>query len=187
MNHITDLMTDIETLDVEPNSCILSIGSCVFNLLTGEIYASFSARASIKTNLLYDRTISADTLEFWFKESDEARSALFVDTKPLPEIIYDYISWIKNVNFATKPRHWANDPDFDLVILNSIIKKLGFEKLPFWSFQSVRTIVRAAANADEMVEKELKSLFKPRVKHDALEDAMAQAKLVSHCWNLLHP
>jgi hypothetical protein len=171
-----NLMIDIETLSTEPNACILSIGAVYFDKNgpvedeLGDIeqfYAVIDLQSCIDAGL----HISASTLEWWFKQSQKARSAAFDATHSLSDALYEFSKFIEP---GTKV--WGNGADFDLVILKSAYSKLGLA-LP-WKFYDV------------MCFRTLKSLFPGRKKpesegtaHNALDDAIWQAKYYSNIVN----
>ncbi|MBI1620089.1 3'-5' exonuclease [Aquamicrobium zhengzhouense] len=168
MNH---LMIDIETLGTRPNAPILSIGAVVFDPNTGKQGATFY-RAIDPANAFLHGVPDGDTFKWWMEQSDAARKAAVAGNTLLADALTDLtkmpVVW-KDVQV------WANDPDFDVTILNYAFHKVLGQLAPwrFWNTRSCRTIAEVAGKRPP----------KPQgVHHNALDDAKHQAKWVSDMW-----
>lgn len=168
MNH---LMIDIETLGTRPNAPILSIGAVVFDPNTGKQGATFY-RAIDPANAFLHGVPDGDTFKWWMEQSDAARKAAVAGTTLLP----DALTALTKMPVVWKDvQVWANDPDFDVTILNyAFHKTLGcLSPWRFWNTRSCRTIAEVAGKRPP----------KPQgVHHNALDDAKHQAKWVSDMW-----
>lgn len=71
------MMLDLETMGNKSNSVILSVGAVMFDIETGEIGEYFYERIEFQSALDVGLKINADTVEWWMKQSDEARAQLF--------------------------------------------------------------------------------------------------------------
>ena len=168
MNH---LMIDIESLGTRPNAPILSIGAVLFDPNTGKQGATFY-RAIDPANAFLHGVPDGDTFKWWMEQSDAARKAAVSGTSLLSDALSDLtkmpVVW-KDVQV------WANDPDFDVTILNYAYHKALGQLAPwrFWNTRSCRTIAEVAGKRPP----------KPQgVHHNALDDAIHQAKWVSDMW-----
>jgi len=163
-------MVDIETLDTKPGAAILSIGAVEFDI-TGVLANEFSVNINLLDSLFNGFTISEDTLTWWRNQNANARRALTYDiiTKTVAEALAAFGNWLPSCNddFFL----WAKGPDFDIVLLDHAYRKMGFQKLP-WSYRNVRD-VRTILWAARQVQPEA------TVEHDAVADAIAQAKGVA--------
>lgn len=180
------VMVDIETMSTEKNAAIMSIGAVKFDvagqssrddLLNGETYYS---NISLESNEKFGRHISASTISWWFKQSKEAQIALFEEPiLPLNTALVKYRMWLEKCN---ADRYYANDPDFDIVILNDGFAAVG-DRSPFAYYQhrSVRTTIELAYPHDEPMPN-----IETGVAHNALDDAIKQAITVQHCYTKLH-
>lgn len=157
---------DLETLDNIASSKILSIGAVVFNS-DGTFLSTFHR------NLLLtgqeDRSISHDTLMWWFKQSDEARAAFTSPSvtcahiKPTLTAFNQWVGQFKGIKM------WSNGANFDLPILAHAMRQ--HELVPAWAFW------------DERCHRTMKATYKqlaPEPKregtyHNALDDAKHQA------------
>lgn len=168
MKH-TDLMIDLETLDVRPTAHILTVGVVAFGKDTGEVDIGLH----IPMVLDQGRTISPHTVKWWMEQSEEARKRAFA---PDPhqglanpgEMVHALASYI-NDWCTKKARVWANSPSFDLAILRNLCEQYGFQ-VP-WHYRQERDFRTFMDGYDG-----------PRpqntLAHDALADAIWQAKAV---------
>lgn len=181
------LMVDIETLSTHPNAAVLSIGACVFELERPNVIPStFLVNASIKSNQDAGLHISADTLQWWMTQKPEALRAMFEgDVTNIRQALVRLRLWAQEQR-PTITHVWANDPDFDCVILSSAARATGeIWPWPFWMNRSVRTIGDLAF-PDNDERKQVMAAFRAEgTHHRADDDAVAQAKFVQHCYQVL--
>jgi len=178
------VMVDIETMSTLENAAIVSIGACRFDVAgksTREelLEESFYTNISIVSNEKFGRAISADTLEWWFKQSKEAQKSLFEEPiLPFNTALVKYRMWLQSV---TADRIYANDPDFDLNILAHGFRQLGdMDPFQYHQRRSVRTSIEWAYPDDPMPNVE------SGTAHNAMDDVVKQCLQVQHCWNKLH-
>jgi len=178
MRLTTALMTDIETMDVDPTAAIVSIGACAFDPAANdsydEIIERFYCTVSLESCVEAGLTMSPSTIAWWFKQSPEAQSALFLEPhRPLRAALTDFRMWAQSL----KPRVsslWANDPDFDYVILKHAFKAAKqMWPFEFWMHRSCRTIKDLAWPMNDAPDFRAGTLH-----HKADDDAVAQAVMV---------
>ena len=161
------LMIDLETLDTQPKSVILSIGAVIFTRtkLINEYYGV----TEVFPQIMKDRTISKDTVEFWKKQSVEAQDlgqgGLITD-----ELSY-FLDFVKtsggNLNDL---KVWGKGPHFDVSIIESLLRDFNMEPpWKFWNVRDVRTFIDY---------NKTKKLQMQGTAHNALADAIYQAKLI---------
>jgi hypothetical protein len=160
-------MVDIETLDTEPTSAILSIGAVMFDPNgDGTIDAPFHQNITFESALEHG-TFSESTVSWWEKQGDDAKASLFDPTPvELRVALVDFIRWAKKAKNV-----WANSPSFDVIILRNACKECDL-KWPFspWVELDVRTL-------KNILPTNKKSMFKG-TSHNPVDDAMNQVKLV---------
>ena len=188
---ILDISVDLETLSTEPNACILSIGACVFHPMTGEIGPTFYAKLNHDEGVALGLDKSKSTMEWWEKQAPAARLHAFdlSNAMPYKTALENFKKWIIKIRETCptkKIRFWANDPDFDGVILMSSMKTVGI--LPpwqYWEHRSLRTMKDIGA---EFFGTGKKGALPERIGtyHDALDDAVHQARVISTIWGLLN-
>lgn len=165
-------MVDLETLATTADAVILSLGAVVFDLEKGTVDdEAFYASISVDSNLEYKRRISEDTLIWWMKQSAEAQKVFSEPKQPLAVALEDFVEWLptdkKNLFM------WSNGADFDLPMLAHALTQTGIG-VPwhFWNSRCVRTY-KGLPGAKDV------SLTREGLHHNALADAVHQAKLVS--------
>lgn len=164
-------MIDLETLGNTPTAVIASVGIVKFDLRKdfefdlAEMYAEVVDREScVKAGL----TMDVSTVEWWIKQGEKAKRIFDkrgVNLKTVLLEIRDYMRLWENKDAGV----WSNGANFDIPILENAYKLCDLE-IP-WKYHQVRCF------------RTLKSLY-PNVtlennnKHDALSDAIYQAKYV---------
>lgn len=171
----TDLMIDIETLSTKPNALVLSIGMCWFDRAHPDdevialpiIYPTLSQE---------DSHIDPQTVRWWMKQTDSARGVFddIVEDKRISctDAAIDVGEAVNNAD-----RIWAKDPDFDCVILSHFVNQQVNFDWPFWKNRSVRTMLDTVPVA--------KNMEFEGTQHDALADAVHQAKQMQLCYTIL--
>lgn len=164
----TAVMIDLETLDTKPSAVITSIGAVRFDPYSTWV-ATWDFHIHVAVASQRGRTIDAGTVIWWLRQSDAARSALVIgqdDAADLTLALEALASFIDGANEV-----WCNGASFDLPILASAYAGLG-DKTPwdYWQERDLRT---------------LKALHPQRIEragthHNALDDALHQARLVQH-------
>lgn len=182
MRHV---MIDLETLDTEITTHVLSIGACVFDPVIRELGPTFYG---ICDGHQPGRTISRDTVSWWMDQPPATRREVFWDPRvgnpravPLPQALIDLDGWC-STNMEKPGFFWANDPDFDIAILKDAWRAFGDTKswfVPYNAGRSLRTIAHAAWG-------EAKGMWPIRptdyVAHTAVGDARYQALVVIAAW-----
>jgi exodeoxyribonuclease VIII len=173
-HEMLDLMVDLETLGRRPGCIVLSIGAVYFSAegLGEQYYTVISAKDQKDWGLHED----PDTLEWWEKQSPEARVVLEQargpDAKPLANSLLLFDDWLNATTEgnANKVRPWGNGADFDNAILQALYHiKGGAAPWPFWNNRCFRTLKNIGA------EFGIKAQKRQGTYHNALDDARHQA------------
>ena len=181
-----NVMLDLETMGNKPDAAIVAIGACFFNPLTGEIGNKFEQTVLLTDSAKFG-SIDGDTVLWWLKQSDDARlrinDGLFVTLGKALESFYEFVS----VNCPVhKVKMWGNGASFDNVILknayDAIDKDAPWE---FYNDRDVRTIVDLGRTLLNFNPK--KDMPFQGTEHNALDDAIHQAKYVSAIIQKLKP
>lgn len=171
------LMVDLETMSNKGNAAIVSIGAVTFEPATGEIGPTFYAVVDLISCELAGLHIDADTVLWWMKQSSEARTAIVDEDARTIQSTLLALSDFAEEHLSDRVCVWGNGSDFDNVVLASAYAACDFN--PFWRFynnRDVRTIVELGRNAGIDPKKTLQ--FEGE-QHNALADAIHQAKYVS--------
>jgi len=173
------LMIDCETLSLESNAVIATIGAVVFKL-DGEveILDSFYSRLTLNDQTMNGRHISANTFIWWLQQSDEAKNEIY---NPLLERLDAYHALVSLQDFCIEhsiETIWANGNMADCIWLRSIFKDFDL-KYPV-TFRNDLDF-RTAKVLTETKRPNYKFKWpKSGVKHNALDDAKNQAICLMH-------
>lgn len=170
---MTHCMGDTETLGNKPGCVILSIGAVIFDpALTDEPLKTFYRNIDIMSCLMIGLTIDQGTVDWWKKQSPEARAALTVDQQPIQKVLVDFYNFCKENEVD---RFWCQGATFDAPILDEAFKLSGMQTP--WKFTQVRD-TRTIFD-----EHQLDYYKEPRVgdHHNALDDAIFQVNCMHKC------
>lgn len=179
--NLTHVMIDLETLGTGPNAAIASIGAVLFDPdagLIGELVTEIFYRTIDLDNSNRPGNITPSTVLWWLQQGEEARKEL-VEGGPrrrLGSALFEFEEWLKSKGVdAYKGTFWANDPDFDLVILANAYRRYNL-KAP-WSFRRARSMrtMLMLNNKFDLIGDYTDRGPEP-VHHDSLDDAIYQAK-----------
>lgn len=136
------IMVDIETLGTSPGDVILSVAAVEFNIENGSVGEMFFAKIDLTGSLKDGFNIKADTLDWWLKQSQEAKIMSLGEGTP----VFDVLSNLESF-FRKRAGHtvWGNSNRFDLGLLAAYFKKYDIA-IP-WDFRlerDVRTLVSFA-------------------------------------------
>lgn len=162
----TDIMLDLETLGLPSSSIIVSVGAVRFTLDGDmDVDNTFYGVCSIDQP---GRTYSPSTIEWWMKQSDEARYVFDDKAKqPLPMVLKNFAQWVGDGT----ARMWSNGADFDIpMIVHAMNQHNITVAWPFWNHRCFRTMKSGEPGCWVTPPQ------KPQIAHNALHDAVAQAQ-----------
>ncbi|MBL1540681.1 exonuclease [Klebsiella pneumoniae] len=177
------VMVDLETMGKKHNAPIVAIGAVVFDPATGSIGESFYKVVCLESSVNWGAVIDPSTVIWWLKQSSEARSAIVNDDAiPLLDALLQFREFVSDnvAGGSKKAQVWGNGASFDNSILRSSYDCIA-EDYPweYWNDRDVRT----------MVERGQAIGFDPKTtipfegsRHNALADAIHQARYVSAVW-----
>ncbi|MGI0015632.1 MAG: 3'-5' exonuclease, partial [Nitrososphaera sp.] len=173
----------------DPGSVVLSIGACRFDPNTDHIHEeTFYTNLRIQPQLDAGLTVNGDTIRWWFSQNSEAIKALLESPVHFPKpALQHFNEWFHTGGtFA-----WSHGSDFDLVLLKCLYKAFGFERPP-WAYRNARdtrTLFALAPGYWEgrgsFVREETLLPNIPFVEHNALADAIQQARWVQYAFERL--
>lgn len=156
------MMFDIETLDVADTAVVLQVGYVVFE---GELtirQRSFNLDA--QEQLDGGRSVAWSTLEWWFKQSDDARKSVSGGSSyKMDAFMTSFAEAVKDVELI-----WAKG-SFDFQIVENMYRGAG-KKAP-WRYSQPRDL-RTALD----FHPEAKKMARDGVGHTGLGDAMHQMR-----------
>lgn len=165
------LMVDIETLDTRPTAVILSVAVLMFDPVTRAQEEMYSANIDVSLQIMAEgRTMSIDTITWWMQQGYDARVKAFAS----PVCAHPRDAQETLASIIKRPdidAIWANDPDFDCVILRDF---MGYDfKWPFYKHRSMRTI-KALFPLSWKLRKD-GTEYGDFIAHDPMEDCKQQA------------
>lgn len=179
------LMLDLETMGNKNDSPIVSIGAVMFEPSTGILGAEFFSVISLESAMDAGAVPDASTIIWWLKQSSEARAAITTDdVVTINEALLDLCNFVtRNCEQPKWLQVWGNGASFDNVILRSAFERS--QLTPPWKWfndRDVRTIVELGRALKFDPKKQMPF---EGIQHNALADAVHQAKYVSAIWQLL--
>jgi hypothetical protein len=170
------VMLDLETWGTGNKAAIISIGACKFD--ENEIIDSFHVGVDPVSCQTFGLEIDADTLLWWMDpERDEARREwLKLERIDLPSALLGFELWCKSSPEVIAI--WGNGSTFDNVITRSAYEATG-QTYPI-SFRQDRCYRTMRDLTDTPMVRE-------GTHHNALSDAISQAKHLQAIWRKLDP
>ncbi|SSD90367.1 exodeoxyribonuclease VIII [Klebsiella quasipneumoniae] len=177
------VMVDLETMGKKHNAPIVAICAVVFDPATGSIGESFYKVVCLESSVNWGAVIDPSTVIWWLKQSSEARSAIVNDDAiPLLDALLQFREFVSDnvAGGSKKAQVWGNGASFDNSILRSSYDCIA-EDYPweYWNDRDVRTMVELGQAIG----------FDPKTtipfegdRHNALADAIHQARYVSAIW-----
>lgn len=158
------VMFDLETLNTEADSVVLTLGAVVFDPVKNEFYDELYLKFDVEQQMDKGRTTSDSTLEWWGKQAQEVQEAAFSETNR--QSIEDCLQAFRQFVHKHKADRIWSQGSMDPLIMNHMYKQFG-QPVPwsYWMERDSRTMF---------------DFYEPNMDrskhHDALEDAREQAK-----------
>lgn len=167
-------MVDMETLAVSPRTAILSLGAVHFNPFGNEIYDTLYFKIDLDDQDKLGREVDPNTLDWWAKQDPAIMEEAFSPDNriPLAEAMDRFHKFAWGCN-----KFWSHGATFDLVILEDVYMQLN-KPLPwnYWQLRDTRTLFDLGFEPDMSKD----------AKHDALQDAIRQARGVQNVFRSLN-
>jgi len=166
-------MIDLETLGVEPNSVILTLGAIKFNPYSddephGELYLKLDTEEQESLG----REIDDNTLAWWSQQSESVRNEALSEGDRIS--VKDFLKEINRFCVGLDYL-WCQGPLFDYAMLQNLYRQAG-EPCPwnFWQIRDSRTLfAMMPTDPRKQIQEEL---------HNALADSYYQAKCVQQTY-----
>jgi DNA polymerase III epsilon subunit-like protein len=174
---LSDVMIDLETLDVLPTATILTIGAVKFDPFGDDLNEPTCEKFYVKVDIdscdAIGSTVSPSTLEWWASQSKEAQEDAFDPNNRIS--IEEAINQLYKFCWGAK-RVWSHGVGFDLIILEHYFRKIG-KAVPwqFWEMRDTRTLFDIGINPERATV----------TAHNALADALDQALGVQRVYRTL--
>jgi 3' exoribonuclease, RNase T-like len=172
---MTHLMLDLETLGTAPGSVVLSIGARAFDPLEGKMLAPFYVNLARDQQDEAGLKASASTMEWWEKQSDEAKAHLRTPSPRHPLTALHMLHTFYRTHKCGEV--WGHGATFDVSLIEAVFNTF---RLPVpWRFSSVRDTRTLFALSGTEVQRG------KGTHHYALDDATRQAEAVCEAYHAL--
>lgn len=172
-----NVMVDIEALGTAPGSVVISVGACYFGGSSGTT-GTFKVNIDVFDQLMYGLTVDYRTCMWWNNQSTDAKDAATIDPMDVLYFLDQFSKFVSKDDYV-----WAKGPDFDLVLINEMYRKA---ELPIpWSFRNTRDVRTILALAKKRFIYAPVTRLDNELQHDALGDALFQARQVEEAAKLL--
>lgn len=171
MNHV---MFDLETWGTLPGSALRSIGAIFFDPISNTLGESFYRNIDKGSCLQIGLTTDPMTEAWWGRQSPEAVAALQNDQRSIAEVAVGFNTWFgaNGGEFI-----WCHGASFDAPLWAAVEPRLSIAPAwRYWNVRCTRTLY-AVANFDP------RTVVREGVAHNALDDAIYQARCVQHAWS----
>ena len=166
MNHV---MLDLETMGLRPNAAIVSLGAAHFD--AENVLHTFHTPISLQSCLDNGLVTDQSTVDWWMKQSAEARSSWQRDDAPtLSDALSQFGAWLREFATLKTMVPWSNGADFDIVLMSSAHRALGADAP--WMYYNQRCY-RTVRNMFPVAE-----MPRQGVHHNALDDALHQVRVL---------
>ena len=164
---------DIETLSVNKNAVVTSIGAVEF-FPDGGIGDSFHEAMDAQVQIDNGRHVSISTLKFWAGEDQDIYRETLRGTRHPVHVIQQFRDWLDFQAPDNELLVWVKGPHFDGAIIESLCEDFDIRcPVSYRQWQDVRTIENAAGY-DEKAH-----VGSP--DHNPLSDSIIQAAAVTDC------
>ncbi|MCQ5654733.1 3'-5' exoribonuclease [Escherichia coli] len=171
------LMIDLETMGTNTNAPIVVIGAVFFDPQTGEIGPVFYIVISLTDAMNTGAVPDGGTIEWWLKQSSEARAAILTDQVKLKDALSRFREFINEYSDEKFVQVWGNGATFDNAILRTSYERLDIP-CP-WRYHNDRD-VRTIVELGKTIDFDARTVIPfEGVRHNALDDARHQAKYVT--------
>lgn len=167
-------MVDLETLGLDDDSIILSIGACYFT--TEKVYEDdyqFYREISIPSAQDLGLEIDGETLQWWLGQDEQLLDILKnnEDAYEVTQALEEFVEYAEPADEV-----WAHSPKFDVAKLETALNKAGIQAT--WNHRTLRD----SRTLEEVIDPNSlddSSVDHPGRKHHALDDAVYQARWAS--------
>jgi len=169
------IMLDLETLGTSAGCVVATIGAVRFT--PHEILDSIYLRLDIRQQQRDGLHIDADTVLWWLKRDEAARAELTAgDVQRPTQALTALADWMRSAGQVDEL--WGNGADFDCVILAAMYRQLLSGAFLPWRYSAHRCFRTMAALYPQV------QMEREGTHHNALDDAISQAKHLQRIWPL---
>lgn len=165
------IMLDLETWGTRPGSALRSVGAVEFHPNDHTVGPTFYRNIDKESCLLAGLTVDTETLAWWAKQSPESVAALENDQQPLNKVVSEFNDWVRGR--PAGPRYvWCHGANFDEPLWSAACRAV-MAPVPwkYWDTRCTRTLFA-------LKDFDMRAIHREGIAHNALDDAIHQAKCV---------
>jgi hypothetical protein len=166
-------MIDLETLGVEPDCVVMTIGAIKFDPFTDtEPHSGLYLRCDVDEQTNMGRTVDDNTLAWWAQQDEAIKEEAFGEHE---RSSMDQVTRAINKFCVGLDVLWCQGPLFDYAILQNLYKQVG-KPAPwhYWQIRDSRTLF-------SMMPQDPRKAIQESL-HNALADCYYQAKCVQQSY-----
>lgn len=184
-----NIVLDLETLGTDTHPVILQIGAVAFDPEKKTIIRKFKLSIDIESCLKAGLKIDAITLAWWMKQPEDVRNKVFAGTTKLETALEEFKTWLNaltNNNLQTV-QLWGNGILADNAWLKSAYRHCNMTyPIHYKNDRDIRTLLSMTAKIRDIEPVEITNRIETNdLPHDALADALWEAKLIMTCFDLI--
>lgn len=165
-------MLDLETLGTKPGCVILSIGACVFSPSQGpDEEKTFYSVLSRDDQLDKDMFVDPNTLSWWKRQNKEAWDQATARAQPAKGELKRFLEWWALYRGIYV---WSQGSNFDGPILEAVFSSFGLKEP--WKYHNTRD----TRTVYQMCHVKSGDVKRNGTYHNALDDAMHQARMIAY-------
>lgn len=183
-------MFDVETLDTESTTIILSAALCYFDptkrpsfedLVEGSVFVKFD----VSYQKQMGRTASKDTMDWWAKQTYTAKEKSFIpsDEDVSPQLGLEILHrYVEKHDPEQESQFWARG-SLDQMSIDSLARQIGVDVIaPYWAWRDVRTAVDCfCGTTNGYADVDFEGFLRDNVvKHDPVHDCALDAMMLMY-------
>lgn len=169
------VMVDLETLGVDPDSVILTLGAVKFDPYTAiEPTDHLYLKLDVEQQVEMGREVNEDTVEWWGRQDPAAQEEAFSTEGrvSVEQALRDLNRFVVGADAI-----WAQGSVFDIGMLENLYRMAGQPiPWPFWTVRDSRTLLG-------LVNYNVREALKQTGLHNSLQDSIFQAKAVQRVFS----
>lgn len=183
--NLNDISIDCETLGLNVDAAIISIGAVAFDRTTGKqrgtYYVEIDGESAVR-----GRSVSYSTVAWWAQQGAQAKAVFNASNakENLSTALMNFATWCRSASGGV-PRVWFNGPCEDGAWLKDAYTRNAVGLVVPWHHTNVRDMRGIVELAQELAGFEWSQVPDVGTSHKALDDAIYQANVISHCYGLL--
>jgi hypothetical protein len=168
------VMIDLETFSSMPDAAIRSIGVAAFNL-RGDVESLLHIGVHVESCIRIGMHVDGDTIDWWLNQSKDNQDRLLKLPKYNITVALLQLEAVATIVPIAGLYVWCHGANFDIPVLENAYRCI--DRKPWWKYNNIRD----TRTLFDLVGYN----YQKKEGHDALDDAMNQARAVCDAYKLL--